>query len=169
MRRRAEGEPQRYRRGLRDDFCGLRPWKPRGTAAAAHLTEGRVAGHWQRYIIIAMVLLLLGTIRILTAVRRVHKSMWEKPPTQAWEVARTVVAQPPIAAKWFGRVFRSCVRLCGGSCAVRVTCVLYKSMWERYQKPATRGSLSLHLIRGRNYRYVPLARVGASGGARAFR
>jgi len=40
------------------------------------------------------------------------------------EVARTVVAQPPIAAKWFGRVFRSCVRLCGGSCVVRVTCVL---------------------------------------------
>ena len=42
----------------------------------------------------------------------------------AWEVARTVVAQPQIAAKWFGRVFRSCVRLCGGSCVVRVTCVL---------------------------------------------
>jgi len=41
-------------------------------------------------------------------------------------VARTVVAQPPIAAKWFGRVFRSCVRLCGGSCVVRVTCVLLK-------------------------------------------
>jgi len=42
-------------------------------------------------------------------------------------VARTVVAQPPIAAKWFGRVFRSCVRWCGGSCVVcvvRVTCVL---------------------------------------------
>ena len=49
-----------------------------------------------------------------------------RPPTQAWEVARTVVAQPPIAAKWFGRVFRSCVRLCGGSCVVRVTCVLLK-------------------------------------------
>jgi len=48
-----------------------------------------------------------------------------RPPTQAWEVARTVVAQPPIAAKWFGRVFRSCVRLCGGSCVVRVTCVLF--------------------------------------------
>jgi len=47
-----------------------------------------------------------------------------RPLTQAWEVARTVVAQPPIAAKWFGRVFRSCVRLCGGSCVVRVTCVL---------------------------------------------
>jgi len=29
-------------------------------------------------------------------------------------VARTVVAQPPVAVKWFGRVFRSCVRLCGG-------------------------------------------------------
>jgi len=44
-------------------------------------------------------------------------------------VARTVVAQPPIAAKWFGRVFRSCVWLCGGSCGVcvvRVTCVLLK-------------------------------------------
>jgi len=27
-----------------------------------------------------------------------------RPPTLAWEVARTVVAQPPIAAKWFGRV-----------------------------------------------------------------
>jgi len=39
--------------------------------------------------------------------------------------ARTVVAQPPIAAKWFGRVFRSCVQLCGGSCVVRVTCVLF--------------------------------------------
>jgi len=35
-----------------------------------------------------------------------------------------LVAQPPIAAKWFGRVFRSCVRLCGSSCVVRVTCVL---------------------------------------------
>jgi len=33
----------------------------------------------------------------------------------------------PIAAKWFGRVFCSCVRWCGGSCVVcvvRVTCVL---------------------------------------------
>ena len=49
------------------------------------------------------------------------------PPRRAWEVARTVVAQPPIAAKWFGRVFRSCVRLCGGSCVVRVTCVLFKT------------------------------------------
>jgi len=51
-----------------------------------------------------------------------------RPPTLAWEVARTVVAQPPIAAKWFGRVFRSYVRLCGGSCVVcvvRVTCVLF--------------------------------------------
>ena len=53
-----------------------------------------------------------------------------RPPTLAWEVAlaRTVVAQPPIAAKWFGRVFSSCVRLCGGSCGVcvvRVTCVLF--------------------------------------------
>jgi len=46
-----------------------------------------------------------------------------RPPTQAWEVARTVVAQPPIAAnnKWFGRVFRSCVKLCGGLCVVTVT------------------------------------------------
>ena len=50
-----------------------------------------------------------------------------RPPTLTWEVARTVVAQPPIAAKWFGCVFRSCVRWCGGSCvvyAVRVTCVI---------------------------------------------
>jgi len=58
---------------------------------------------------------------------------------QAWEVARTVVAQPPIAATWSGRVFRLCVRLClsgpvvcfvcvrlcGGPCVVRVTCVLF--------------------------------------------
>jgi len=60
-----------------------------------------------------------------------------RPPTLAWEVARTVVAQPPIAAKWFGRVFRSCVRLCGGSCVVcvvRVTCVLF------YNTPAGRGT-----------------------------
>ena len=42
-----------------------------------------------------------------------------RPPTLAWEVARTVVAQPPIAAKWFGRVFRSVVWwfLCCVCCA----------------------------------------------------
>jgi len=42
-------------------------------------------------------------------------------------------AQPPIAAKWFGRVFRSCVRWCGGSCVVcvvRVTCVLLINVEE---------------------------------------
>jgi len=44
-----------------------------------------------------------------------------QPPTLAWEVARTVVAQPPIAAKWFGRVFR--VRVFGGV-VVPVLCVL---------------------------------------------
>jgi len=61
----------------------------------------------------------------------------------------SVVAQPPIAAKWFGHVFRSCVRWCSGSCVVcvvRVTCVFFK-LWH-----GVRPDLRL-LLDGRHYLY----------------
>jgi len=42
-----------------------------------------------------------------------------------WHASSSRNCRSLLSAKWFGRVFRLCVRLCGGLCVVRVTCVLF--------------------------------------------